>query len=363
MAAGLYCAQHLPVTQDTENFILVTGGAGYIGSHTILELLNEGFKVVVVDNLVNSTQEALHRVLKLAPNSATLLFFKVDMCDKDALQKVFAEFKFDAVIHFAGLKAVNEFISVPLRYYANNITGTLNLLECMNTADCNTLVFSSSATVYGNPKGFASVDENHSTGPINPYGQTKLMTETIIQDFCNSKRVMNAAILRYFNPIGAHESGEIGENPLLPPSNLLPCVTRAMLHENRPLQIYGDDYDTHDGTAIRDYIHVVDLARGHVAALEKLLQDSPGCMILNMGNGRGYSVMEVVQHMHRVTGVLVPHIVAGRRKGDAQHVVADPSKALGLLKWKPKHDLGSMCHSAWKWQSNNPQGYLNDAAP
>ncbi|KAJ3268562.1 hypothetical protein HDV01_002580 [Terramyces sp. JEL0728] len=357
MAPANDFAQQLEGLQDTENYILVTGGAGYIGSHTVLELLNEGFKVIVVDNLVNSTQESLNRVLKLAPKGSELHFFKVDICNKADLEKVFADFKIDAVIHFAGLKAVNESISIPLRYYTNNITGTLILLECMDTVNCNNIVFSSSATVYGNPDGFEALDEAQSTGPINPYGQTKLMAEVIIEDFCNSKKVMNASILRYFNPIGAHESGIIGENPLLPPSNLLPCVTRAMLHENRPLHVYGDDYDTHDGTAVRDYIHVVDLARGHVAALEKLLQDSPGCMVLNMGNGRGYSVKEVVDHMHKVTGVAVPHILAARREGDAQYVVADPSKALKLLNWKPKHDLTAMCHSAWKWQSNNPQGY------
>lgn len=340
--------------QSRDCHVLVTGGAGYIGSHTCLVLLEAGYKVVVVDNLCNSFKESLNRVQKIA--NKRLHFVKASVDDMDALSKVFETFQIYAVIHFAGLKAVSESIAQPLLYYHNNFIATCTLLQCMQKYNVHRIIFSSSATVYGNPDS-ASIPETAPTGPLTPYGRSKLMCEEAIRDVCTSNKNMCAAILRYFNPVGSHESGLIGENPRDAPNNLMPCVTRAMI-TGKPLNIFGQDYSTKDGTAIRDFIHVMDLARGHVAALRKVLKvDGHFCEIYNMGNGTGHSVMDVVVSMRDVSGCLVPHIVTDRRPGDAESVVADPSKAYRQLKWKPELALEVMCGSAWKWQSQNPEGY------
>ena len=333
--------------------ILVTGGAGYIGSHTCLELLRAGHEVVVVDNLSNSKAEALHRVQELAGRS--LVFHRVDLLDRAALDTAFAGPKIDAVIHFAGLKAVGESVTIPLRYYHNNITGTLMLCEAMRAHGVRNLVFSSSATVYGDP-ATVPITEDMPLSATNPYGRSKLMIEEILRDLYVSDAAWNIALLRYFNPVGAHASGRIGEDPNGIPNNLLPFVAQVAVGKLPGLQVFGNDYPTPDGTGIRDYIHVVDLALGHLAALDRLAA-APGIVTYNLGTGRGYSVLEVIAAFEQVSGRRIPYKFVGRRSGDIATCYADPSKARAELGWEATRDLTEMCADAWRWQSDNPRGY------
>ncbi len=332
--------------------ILVTGGAGYIGSHTCLELLNSGYGVTVVDNLCNSDEEALRRVESLA--GKTLKFYRGDICDEALLDRIFAENSIGAVIHFAGLKAVGESVSIPLRYYRNNIGGTLTLCSAMLRAGVRNLVFSSSATVYGDPAS-VPVREDFPTSATNPYGQTKLMIERILSDLTVADKSLRVTLLRYFNPIGAHESGRIGENPRGIPNNLMPYLTQVATGKLPRLRVFGNDYPTPDGTGVRDYIHVADLARGHVAALKK--GDAPGAYIYNLGTGRGYSVLEVVHAFEKASGVRIPYEIVERRPGDIAEVYADPSLAQRELGWTAQYDLERMCADSWRWQKQNPNGY------
>ena len=333
--------------------ILVTGGAGYIGSHTCVELLDAGHEVVVVDNLYNSSEESLRRVQEIT--GKTLTFHKVDLLDREALREVFAQHKFEAVIHFAALKAPGESVHKPLLYYHNNITGTIFLCEAMREFDVLNLVFSSSATVYGEDNQPPLV-ESMRTSAINPYGWTKVMMEQVFKDFCVAEPRANIIMLRYFNPVGAHPSGRIGNNPRGIPANLLPFITQVAVGIHPKLKVFGDDYPTPDGTCLRDYIHVVDLAEGHVRALEKLA-DNPGAIVYNLGTGQPYSVLEVVHTFERVTGQKIPYEIVGRRPGDLPISYADPSKANQELNWETKYSLEEMCADDWHWQFNNPNGY------
>ncbi len=334
--------------------ILVTGGAGYIGSHTVVELLSSGYEVVVVDNLCNSSEEALKRVKKIAGKKVQ--FYKVDIRNQEALQTVFEKEQIDACIHFAGLKAVGESVQKPLEYYENNITGSLVLFEVMKKYNCKNIVFSSSATVYGNP-AFVPITEECPKGEItNPYGQTKGMLEQILTDIQRADSEWNVILLRYFNPIGAHESGTIGENPNGIPNNLMPYITQVAVGKLARLGVFGNDYDTPDGTCIRDYIHVVDLALGHIKAIEKL-KDNPGLAIYNLGTGNGYSVLDVIHNFEMASGVTIPFDFKPRRAGDVPACYADPSKAERELGWRAQRDLRKMCEDAWRWQKNNPNGY------
>ena len=317
--------------------ILVTGGAGYIGSHTCVELLENGYDIAVLDNLDNSCEEALERVKKITGKDFP--FYKVDLLDYEATDKVFAENKFDAVIHFAGLKAVGESVAQPLRYYHNNITGTLNLLDIMNKYNVKKMVFSSSATVYGDPHT-VPIKEDFPLSCTNPYGQTKLTIEYILKDLCKSDPDWGVILLRYFNPVGAHKSGLIGEDPNGIPNNLMPYISQVAIGKLECLSVFGDDYDTKDGTGVRDYIHVTDLAVGHLNALEKI-KDEKGVLIYNLGTGVGYSVLDMV----------------GRRPGDIAACYADPSKANKELGFKAVHTLDEMCADTWNWQTKNPNGY------
>jgi len=333
--------------------ILVTGGAGYIGSHTCLELLKAGHKVVVADNLCNSKPEALKRVAELAGRAAK--FHEVDILDRSGLDKVFASHKIDAVIHFAALKAVGESVAKPLEYYRNNISGTLTLCQAMEAAGVKDLVFSSSATVYGeNPN--PPFDETQPTAATNPYGWTKVMVEQILRDLCVAKKDWNVVLLRYFNPVGAHESGRIGEDPTGIPNNLLPFVSQVAVGLRSQLKVYGNDYPTPDGTGLRDYIHVVDLALGHLKAVEKLAS-KPGAVAYNLGTGNPSSVLDVVKAFEKASGKKVPYEVVARRPGDVAASYADPTKAQKELGWKAQRGLDQMCADAWKWQSGNPSGY------
>jgi UDP-glucose 4-epimerase len=333
--------------------ILVTGGAGYIGSHACVELLQAGHEVVVVDNLVNSKEEALRRVQGITEEP--LSFYKVDLLDEEALDAVFAAGPIDSVIHFAGLKAVGESVSQPLRYYHNNLTGTLLLCQVMARHGVKNLVFSSSATVYGDPHR-VPITEDFPLSATNPYGQTKLMIEQILQDVFQADPGWNIAILRYFNPIGAHESGRIGEDPNDIPNNLLPYVAQVAIGRRPELPVYGNDYATPDGTGVRDYIHVVDLAVGHLHALEKL-RDNPGMVVYNLGTGRGYSVLEVIRAFEKASGRRIPYRIVERRPGDIATCYADPTKAESELGWRAQREIEEMCADAWRWQSNNPNGY------
>lgn len=333
--------------------VLVTGGAGYIGSHTCVELLSAGYDVVVADNLSNSKEEALKRVQEIS--GKPLKFYKVDLLDKPALEEVFQKETIEAVIHFAGLKAVGESVSIPLRYYYNNITGTLMLCEMMQKYQVKNLVFSSSATVYGDPHA-VPITEDFPLSATNPYGRTKLMIEEILRDLYVADPTWNIAILRYFNPIGAHPSGRIGEDPNGIPNNLVPYITQVAVGKLKALNVFGDDYDTPDGTGIRDYIHVVDLALGHLKALEKL-QSEPGVVTYNLGTGKGYSVFEVVKTFSEVIGRDIPYQVVARRPGDIAMCYADPGKAKREMGWAATRDLRQMCADSWRWQVNNPQGY------
>jgi len=333
--------------------ILVTGGAGYIGSHTSLELLKAGYDVVVVDNLVNSKVESLRRVQELAGRSLT--FHQVDLLDKPALEAVFDRAAIDAVIHFAGLKAVGESVSIPLRYYHNNITGTLVLCEVMFSRGVKNLVFSSSATVYGDPKT-VPIREDFPLSATNPYGRTKLMIEEIFRDLGQADPSLNVALLRYFNPVGAHASGRIGEDPHGIPNNLMPYVAQVAVGKLPYLRVFGNDYDTPDGTGVRDYIHVVDLSLGHLKALEKLAEN-PGVRAYNLGAGRGYSVLEVVAAYEKVSGRPIPYQIVERRPGDVAASYADPTRAHEELGWSAQRGLLDMCADSWRWQSQNPNGY------
>lgn len=333
--------------------ILATGGAGYIGSHTCVELLQAGYEMVVADNLSNSKAESLERVKRITGRS--LSFHCVDLMDKSGLTRVFQSHPIDAVIHFAGLKAVGESTQIPLRYYQNNIIGTLNLCEVMKGFGVRTIVFSSSATVYGDPQK-VPITEDFPLSPASPYGRTKLMIEEILRDLHASDSGWQIALLRYFNPVGAHESGEIGEDPDGIPNNLFPYISQVVIGKLKELSIFGDDYPTPDGTGVRDYIHVVDLSRGHLKALEAL-GTHPGLITYNLGTGRGYSVREVIEAFSRACGKPIPYKIVGRRPGDIACCFADPSLAQRNLNWHATRGLDEMCADTWRWQVNNPNGY------
>ena len=334
--------------------ILVTGGAGFIGSHTCVELLNAGFEVVIVDNFYNSQPESLNRIKKITGKD--FKFYEVDIRDKAGLDKVFSENKIDAVIHFAGLKAVGESCQKPLEYYENNIGGTVTLCEAMRDAGCKKIVFSSSATVYGMNNVSPLTEDMKIGGTTNPYGTTKYMIELILQDLYASDNEWSVVILRYFNPIGAHESGMIGENPNGIPNNLMPYITQVAIGKLPQLSVFGDDYDTHDGTGVRDYIHVVDLALGHIKAVEKAL-NSNEINAYNLGTGTGYSVLDIVKAFEKASGQTVNYKIVDRRPGDLATCYSDPSKALNELGWKAERDLNKMCEDSWRWQKNNPNGF------
>jgi len=333
--------------------VLVTGGAGYIGSHTCVELLNAGYEIVIVDNFSNSKPEVLNRIKELT--NRELKFYKVDLLNSEALEQVFAENKIDAVIHFAGLKAVGESVQLPLKYYHNNITGTLVLCELMQKYGVKKIVFSSSATVYG-MNNISPLTEDRPLSTTNPYGSTKLMIEGILNDVYAADNEWSVALLRYFNPIGAHASGRIGEDPNGIPNNLMPYITQVAVGKREKLSVFGADYDTHDGTGVRDYIHVVDLAKGHLKAVEKIIENT-GVKVYNLGTGIGYSVLDVVKSFEEATGKTIPYVITDRRAGDIAICYADPAKALKELHWKAKKNLIDMCRDSWKWQENNNNGY------
>lgn len=334
--------------------ILVTGGAGFIGSHTCVELLEAGYDVVVVDNLYNASKKSIERVEQITGKKVT--FYEADILDREALTKIFDQEKIDSVIHFAGLKAVGESVAKPIEYYYNNITGTLVLCDVMRKHQVKNIVFSSSATVYGDP-AFIPITEECPKGKItNPYGQTKGMLEQVLEDIHVSDPEWNVILLRYFNPIGAHKSGLIGEDPKGIPNNLVPYVAQVAIGKLECLGVFGDDYDTPDGTGVRDYIHVVDLAKGHVAAIKKL-EDKEGVSIYNLGTGKGYSVLDVVHAFEKACGKQIPYAIKPRRPGDIATCYADPSKAKAELNWEALYGIEEMCADSWKWQSMNPNGY------
>jgi UDP-glucose 4-epimerase len=333
--------------------ILVTGGAGYIGSHACVELLDAGYRVIVADNLSNSKEESLRRVEKITGKSPA--FHQVDILDKNGLSSIFTHTKIHAVIHFAGLKAVGESVSAPLRYYHNNITGTLTLCGVMKEHGVRNMVFSSSATVYGDPQS-VPITEDSPLSATNPYGRSKLMIEEILRDLHTSDPHWNIALLRYFNPVGAHKSGLIGEDPNDIPNNLMPFISQVAIGKLPRLKVFGNDYPTRDGTGVRDYIHVVDLAVGHIHALKKLEQN-PGVVTYNLGTGRGYSVLEMVRAFEKASGRKVPYRIAQRRSGDIASCYADPARAESELGWKAVRGIDDMCMDSWKWQSLNPDGY------
>lgn len=334
--------------------ILVTGGAGYIGSHTVLELLNQGDDVIVVDNLSNSSSESLKRVAEITGKEA--IFYQGDILDKAFLDSVFAKHSVEQVIHFAGLKAVGESVQKPIEYYQNNVQGTLSLLDAMRDADVFKLVFSSSATVYGDPASLPIREDFPVGGTTNPYGTSKLMVEMILQDVAKSDPRWAFAILRYFNPVGAHKSGRIGEDPNGIPNNLLPYISQVAVGKLAQLGVFGDDYNTKDGTGVRDYIHVVDLAIGHLKALNKINAEA-GAHIYNLGTGNGYSVFEMVTAFEKAANKLVPYEVKARRPGDIAACYAAPEKALNELGWQADRGIDEMMEDTWRWQSNNPNGY------
>ena len=338
--------------------VLVTGGAGYIGSHTVVELLNAGYDVVVVDNLANSKEEAVRRAEEITGKPLT--FYKVDLLDKPALDQIFDRHEIEAVIHFAALKAVGESVEKPLEYYHNNVTGTIHLLQSMREHGVKKLVFSSSATVYGEENQPPLREDMPRGDATNPYGRTKLMMEKIMEDVARADPSWDIALLRYFNPVGAHPSGRIGEDPQGIPNNLMPYVSRVAVGVYPNLRVFGNDYPTRDGTPIRDYIHVVDLAIGHLRALEKL-DEHPGVVIYNLGTGEGYSVLEVVHAFEKACGKPIPYEIVGRRPGDLPVSYADPSKAERELGWRAERGLEEMCVDVWRWQSQNPNGYEDEA--
>ena len=335
--------------------ILVTGGAGYIGSHTCVELVEAGYDIVVADNLSNSCEEAVHRVEHIVGKS--IPFVKAELTHADEVEELFERFgDIDSVIHFAGLKAVGESVAKPLEYYYNNLTCTLEVLKAMRRHNVKNFVFSSSATVYGDPERVPISEDFPTGGTTNPYGTTKLFQERILMDYCAADPTMNVALLRYFNPIGAHESGLIGEDPRGIPNNLVPYIAQVAVGKLEKLHVYGDDYPTHDGTGVRDYIHVVDLARGHVAALKKLAQNCD-LFTCNLGTGKGYSVLDVLHAYEKACGKTLPYVIDPRRPGDIAECYADPAKARDELGWEAKYGIEEMCASSWKWQSANPNGY------
>ena len=330
--------------------ILVTGGLGYIGSHTCVELLKKGERLVVMDNLSNSNINMIDKIKEITGTS--FIFYKTDLLDKEGMRKIFTENKIRAVIHFAGLKAVGESVQKPLEYYKNNVEGTLNLLEIMKEFNVNKMVFSSSATVYGSPKT-VPITEDMPLSTTNPYGTTKLMIEHILQDVAVANKDFKVAILRYFNPIGAHESGIIGENPNGIPNNLMPYITRVASGKLECLSVFGHDYPTHDGTGVRDYIHVVDLAKGHIKALERLAKDDTGVFIYNLGTGNGYSVLDLVKAFEQANGLKITYKIVDRRPGDIAECYANPTKALRELEWKAEKTLEDMVKDAWNFEKNN----------
>ena len=334
--------------------VLVTGGAGYIGSHTCVQLLEAGYDIVVLDNLCNSKIEAVRRIKELTGKD--FVFVQGDIRDSDLLDDIFSKYDIDSVVHFAGLKAVGESVSVPLRYYRNNVTGSILLFESMQRNGVKNIVFSSSATVYGMAEKMP-LREDAPLGAVNPYGRTKLMIEDILRDIYSADNSWNIILLRYFNPVGAHPSGRIGEDPNGIPNNLMPYISQVAVGKLKELSVFGNDYPTPDGTCIRDYIHVMDLADGHVKALEKL-RENPGVMAYNLGTGKGSSVMEMISAFAEATGIKIPYRITGRRPGDAPVSYADPSKAEKELGWKAKKDVIDMCRDLWSWQSQNPDGYV-----
>ncbi len=335
--------------------ILVSGGAGYIGSHTCVELLQAGYEIVVADNLDNSSEESLRRVEQITGKPVP--FVKAELCNPHEVEALFTNYPgIDAVIHFAGLKSVGESVTKPLEYYSNNLGSTLTLLEAMRRHGVKNFVFSSSATVYGDPATVPIREDFPTGGTTNPYGTTKLFQERILSDICAADPTLNVALLRYFNPIGAHESGLIGEDPNGIPNNLVPYIAQVAVGKLKELHVYGNDYPTVDGTGVRDYIHVVDLAKGHLAALRKL-ETGCGLFVCNLGTGKGYSVLEVLRAYEKACGKTIPYVICGRRAGDIASCYADPGKARSELGWEAKYGIEDMCASSWKWQSMNPNGY------
>lgn len=333
--------------------ILLTGGAGYIGSHTAVELLHAGYEVVIADNFVNSNEKVIDRIREITGKKPVL--YRIDVADKDALMRIFTEHEIAAVIHFAGFKAVGESVKLPLKYYRNNLDTTLSLLETMALAKVGTFIFSSSATVYGS--AVIPYTEKLKTGPCtNPYGWTKLMNEQFLMDYAAANPAFSAVLLRYFNPVGAHPSGHIGEAPNGIPNNLMPYITQVAVGKLKQLSIFGNDYETKDGTCVRDYIHVVDLAKGHVAAVKYGIKHQ-GAEPFNLGTGVGYSVKEMVETFAKVNGVEIPYVFAPRREGDLPAFYADPKKAEKILAWQADLSLSDMCRDAWNWQKKNPKGY------
>ena len=335
--------------------ILVSGGAGYIGSHTCVELIQAGYEIVVADNLVNSSEESLRRVEKITGKKVP--FVKTELCDEAQVEALFAQYPdIDAVIHFAGLKAVGESVAKPLEYYTNNLVNSLVLLNAMRRHGVKNFVFSSSATVYGDPASVPIREDFPTGGTTNPYGTTKLFLERILTDICAADPTMNVALLRYFNPIGAHESGLIGEDPNGIPNNLVPYIAQVAVGKLEKLHVYGNDYPTPDGTGVRDYIHVVDLAKGHVAALKKL-DTKCGLFVCNLGTGKGYSVLDVIHAFSKACGKEIPYVIDPRRPGDIAECYADPTKAKNELGWVAEYGIEEMCADSWNWQKNNPDGY------
>ena len=334
--------------------VLVTGGAGYIGSHTVVELQNARYDVVVLDNLSNASEKALDRVSKIT--GKPVKFYKADILDRDALNNIFDKETIESCIHFAGLKAVGESVVKPWEYYENNIAGTLTLVDVMRKNNVKNIIFSSSATVYGDPAQIPITEECPKGQCTNPYGWTKSMLEQVLTDIQKADPEWNVMLLRYFNPIGAHKSGTIGENPNGIPNNLMPYITQVAVGKLKELGVFGNDYDTPDGTGVRDYIHVVDLAKGHVKALKKI-EENPGLAIYNLGTGKGYSVLDIVKNFEAATGVKIPYVIKPRRAGDIATCYCDASKAEKELGWKAENGIREMCEDSWRWQSNNPQGY------
>ena len=334
--------------------ILLTGGAGYIGSHTAVELLNAGYDVVIADNYGNSKPEVLNRIKELTGKE--FKFYEMDVADKTALTNLFSNESIEAVIHFAGLKAVGESVEKPLWYYRNNLDTTLSLMEVMKEYDCKNFIFSSSATVYGTPESVPLTEDTKVGICTNPYGWTKWMTEQILKDICKSDSELSVVLLRYFNPVGAHESGRIGEDPQGIPNNLFPYIAQVAVGKRDHLNVFGNDYPTPDGTGIRDYIHVVDLAKGHVAALT-YADNNKGIEVFNLGTGTGYSVLDMVHAFESANGIKIPYEIAPRRAGDVAECYADPKKAREVLGWTAEKTLEDMCRDTWRWQSNNPNGY------
>ena len=334
--------------------VLLTGGAGFIGSHTAVELLQSGYDVVIADDLSNCTEDVVTRIGRITGRAPA--FHRVDVADRAALEEVFEQYDFDAVIHFAGFKAVGESVSKPIEYYSNNLNCTLNILDVMRRYDCHNIIFSSSATVYGDPASVPIREDFPVGATTNPYGTTKVFTERILTDCCKADPELNVALLRYFNPIGAHPSGKIGEDPNGIPNNLVPYIAKVAVGKLEKVHVYGNDYPTPDGTGVRDYIHVVDLARGHVAAIKKL-EEKPGLFICNLGTGHGYSVLDVIHAFSKACGKELPYVIDPRRPGDIAECWCDPSKAKRELGWEAEYGIDEMCRDSWNWQSHNPDGY------